>query len=169
MGQRSSSRRQTGRSPRARTASTRPRSISFLTTFCTAPPLRLGVSIAQWSSRCEAADRTIHWVSVSLVADMVGILRCCGATLAPSPPQPRFGIKPAGQDPGEAVTPGRRHYRSVRSRMPVLSATIIDAVFGAPVSEVPAVGDCSILLITVWLPVRVLPAPPRSPDQCGFP
>jgi hypothetical protein len=30
-------------------------------------------------------------VSVSLVADMVGILRCCGATLAPSPPQPRFG------------------------------------------------------------------------------
>jgi len=27
---------------------------------------------------------------------MVGILRCCGATLAPSPPQPRFGIEPAG-------------------------------------------------------------------------
>src|SRR6266536_532546 len=37
---------------------------------------------------------------------MVGILRCCGATLAPSPPQPRFGIEPAGQDPGQAVTPG---------------------------------------------------------------
>src|SRR6266487_2869280 len=47
--------------------------------------------------------------------------------LAPSPPQPRFGIEPAGQDPGEAVTPGRRHYRSGRSRMPVLSATILDA------------------------------------------
>jgi hypothetical protein len=26
-----------------------------------------------------------------------------GRDLAPSPPQPRFGIKPAGQDPGEAL------------------------------------------------------------------
>jgi hypothetical protein len=49
-------------------------------TFCAAPSLRRGGSIAQWSSRCEAADRTIHWVSVS-VADMVGIFRCCGATI----------------------------------------------------------------------------------------
>src|SRR6266567_4092501 len=154
MRQRSSSRRQTGRSPRARTASTRPRSISFWTTFCAAPPLRLGGR----SSRCEAADRTIHWVSVSLVADMVGILRCRGATLAPSPPQPRFGIEPAGQDPGQAVTPGRRHYRSVRSRMPVLSATIFDAVFVRA-----GFGTCLLGTITVWLPVRVLPAPPRSP------
>ena len=38
-------------------------------------------------------------------------------------------------------------YRSVRSRMPVLSATIFDAG----------------LITTVWLPVRVLPAPPRTP------
>ena len=45
MGQRSSSCRQTGRSPRARTASTRPRSSSFFTTFCAAPPLRRGGSI----------------------------------------------------------------------------------------------------------------------------
>jgi hypothetical protein len=49
--------------------------------------------------------------------------------LAPSLPQPRFGIEPAGQDPGQTITPGRRHYRSVRSRMPVLSATIFHAVF----------------------------------------
>src|SRR6266498_2379853 len=82
----------------------------------------------------------------------------CGATLAPSPPQPRFGIKPAGQDPGETVTPGRRHYRSVRSRMPVLSATIFDAVFVRA-----GFGTCRLGLITVWLPVRVLPAPPRTP------
>ncbi len=82
---------------------------------------------------------------------MVGILRCCGATLAPSPPQPRFGIEPAGQDPGPAVTPGRRHYRSVRSRMPVLSATIFDAV-----SVRAGFGTCRLGLITVWLPVRVL-------------
>ena len=74
------------------------------------------------------------------------------------PPQPRFGIEPAGQDPGQAVTPGRRHYRSVRSRMPVLSATIFDAVFVRA-----GFGTCPLALITVWLPVRVLPAPPRSP------
>src|SRR6266480_3311155 len=157
MAQPSSSPRQTGRSPRARTASTRPRSISFLTTFCAAPPLRRDGSIAQWSSRCEAADRTLHWVSVS-VADMVRILRCGGATLAPPPPQPRFGVEPAGQDPGQAVTPGRRHYRSVRSRMPVLSATIFDAVFVRA-----GFGTLRLGLITGWLPVRVLPAPPRSP------
>jgi integrase-like protein len=77
----------------------------FLDDLLRAPPLKRGGSIAQWSSRCEAAERTIHWVSVSLVADMIGILRCWGATLAPSPPPPRFGIKPAGQDPGEAVQP----------------------------------------------------------------
>jgi hypothetical protein len=34
---------------------------------------------------------------------MFGILRHCGATRAPSPPQPRFGTQPAGQDPGEAL------------------------------------------------------------------
>src|SRR6266567_9279266 len=63
-----------------------------------------------------------------------------------------------GQDPGQAVTPGRRHYRSVRSRMPVLSATIFDAVFVRA-----GFGTCLLGLITGWLPVRVLPAPPRSP------
>ncbi len=89
---------------------------------------------------------------------MVRILRCGGATLAPPPPQPRFGVEPAGQDPGQAVTPGRRHYRSVRSRMPVLSATIFDAVFVRA-----GFGTLRLGLITGWLPVRVLPAPPRSP------
>ena len=54
--------------------------------------------------------------------------------------------------------PGRRHYRSVRSRMPVLSATIFDAVFVRA-----GFGTCRLGLITVWLPVRVLPAPPRTP------
>src|SRR6266536_3354476 len=56
-----------------------------------------------------------------------------------------------GQDPGQAVTPGRRHYRSVRSRMPVLAATIFDAVFVRA-----GFGTCLLGLITVWLPVRVL-------------
>src|SRR5438128_5752066 len=81
---------------------------------------------------------------------------------APSPPQPRFGIEQAGQDPGQAVTPGLRHYRSVRSRMPVLSASIFDAAFGALDPELAAVGDGSMLLITVWLPVRVLPCSPSG-------
>src|SRR6266496_861597 len=54
--------------------------------------------------------------------------------------------------------PGRQHYRSVSSRMPVLSATIFDAVFVRA-----EFGTCRLGLITVWLPVRVLPAPPRSP------
>jgi hypothetical protein len=45
----------------------------------------------------------------------------------------------------------RRHYRSVRSRMPVLSATIFDAVFVRA-----GFGTCRLGLITVWLPVRVL-------------
>jgi hypothetical protein len=114
---------------------------------------RLGISPVcrrRWSRSLGVYPR--------VVADMVRILRCCGATLAPSPPQPRFGIEPAGQDPGQAVTPGRRHYRSVRSRMPVLSATIFRAVFVRA-----GFGTCGLGLITVWLPVRVLPAPPRSP------
>src|SRR6266498_2937018 len=71
---------------------------------------------------------------------------------------PASASKPAGQDPGQAITPGRRHYRSVRSRMPVLSATIFDAVFVRA-----GFGTCRLGLITVWLPVRVLPAPPRTP------
>jgi hypothetical protein len=62
--------------------------------------------------------------------------------LAPSLPQPRFGIEPAGQDPGQTITPGRRHYRSVRSRMPVLSATIFHAVFwGRRIRNLPAGAD----------------------------
>jgi hypothetical protein len=135
----------------------RPRSISFLTTFCAAPPLRLGGSIAQWSSRCEAADRTIQWVSVSLVADMVGILRCCGATPRAVTTAAPLRHRAGGAGSRTSVTPGRRHYRSVRSRMPVLSATIFDAVFVRA-----GFGTCRLGLITVWLPVRVLPAPPRS-------
>src|SRR6266536_2467408 len=153
-GQPSSPPRQTGRSPRARTASTRPRSISFLTTFCAAPPLRRGGSIAQWSSRCEAADRTIHWVSVSCRRhgrDPPVLRRDPRAVTTAAPLRYRAGG-------GQAVTPGRRHYRSVRSRMPVLSATIFDAVFVRV-----GFGTCRLGLITGWLPVRVLPAPPRSP------
>src|SRR6266536_5046375 len=85
---------------------------------------------------------------------MVGILRCCGATLAPSPPQPRFGLVPAGQDPGQAVTPGT-------TTLPLGSQQNASPFCDHLVRA--GSGTCRLGLITVWSPVRVLPAPPRSP------
>jgi hypothetical protein len=58
--------------------------------------------------------------------------------------------------------PGRQHYRSVRGRMPVLSA-IIFVIARAGSGNCRSLGDCSMPLITIWLQVRVLPAPPRIP------
>jgi hypothetical protein len=108
-------------------------------------------------SRCEAADRTIHWVSVS-VADMVGILRCCGATSrrhyrSPASASSRRGRIPDKQSPQDDDTTARFAAECQSflrpSSMPCL---------WAPDSELAGWG-----LITAWLPVRVLPAPPRSP------
>jgi hypothetical protein len=50
--------------------------------------------------------------------------------------------------------PGRQHYRSVRGRMPVLSAIIFCDCAGR--RNCRSLGDCSMPLITIWL-VRVLP------------
>jgi len=58
---------------------------------------------------------------------------------------------PGAQRKIEIAQPCERHYRSIRSRMPVLSATIFDAVFVRA-----GFGTCRLGLITVWLPVRVL-------------
>jgi hypothetical protein len=102
MGPLSWSRRQTGRSPRARTSSISPRSTSFFTTFCAAAPFRRGGSITQRSARRAAPDRTIFWVSVSFVADICGILRVCGTaatTAAPLRRQRRRGRIPEKPSP----------------------------------------------------------------------
>jgi len=115
--------RQTGKSPRARTSSMRPRSTSFFMILCAAAPFRRGGSITQRSPRWAAAERTICWVSVSFVADMCGILRGLRRE-PPPPPQPHFGAGAGGAGSRRSAPPGRQHYRSVRRRKPVLSAII---------------------------------------------
>ena len=141
QGQPSSSPRQTGRSPRARTASTRPRSSSFWTTFCAAPPLRRGGSIAQWSSRCEAADRTLH----------LGLGEC--RRHSQDPPVLR-------RDPRAGTTAAPLRHRAGGAgslEKPVTRARTPTLPLGSQQNASPF---CDHLwmpgLITVWLPVRVL-------------
>src|SRR5262249_10215887 len=56
----------------------------------------------------------------------------------PPPPQPRFGASAGGAGSRRSPPPGRQHYRSVRSRMPVLSAIIFDALLRASDPKMPA-------------------------------
>jgi hypothetical protein len=74
-----SSRRQTGSEPPAAISSIKPSPRSLRTTLWEAAPFRLGPSLMAWSSRCEAADKSTSWVSVSFIWDLRsvcdGILR----------------------------------------------------------------------------------------------
>src|SRR5215211_6113368 len=85
-------RRQTGSEPLAQTSSIRPSVRSLRTSFCAAPPFRLGASSMPLSSRCEAADSSTRWVSVSFI----GILLRSVTAPAPSPPKPRTGENAGG-------------------------------------------------------------------------
>jgi hypothetical protein len=59
------------------------------------------------SSRCEAADRMMSCVSVSLA---IGILRCLGSASFAPPPQPHLG--PAAGGAGSRSAPGARNGHS---------------------------------------------------------
>jgi hypothetical protein len=98
--------------------------------------------------------------------------------LAPSPPQPRFGIEPAGQDPGrqspqddDSTARFAAECQSFlrASWMPGLITVWLPVrVLSAPTMQFCANPEFPVSAeyprsITVWLPVRVLPAPPRSP------
>src|SRR5208337_3136919 len=67
----SSSRRHTGSEPPAGTSSISPSRRSLPPALLAALPLRLGARTMAPSSRCEAADSSTSWVSVSFI----GILR----------------------------------------------------------------------------------------------
>jgi hypothetical protein len=102
IGPLSSSRRQTGSEPPARTSSSRPARTSLSTTLraTSRPP---AVQLRE-SSRCEAADRMTSCVSVSLA---IGILRWgwCGVVAA-NHHSPTLAMQPAGQDPEARPVPG---------------------------------------------------------------
>jgi len=59
---------------------------------------------------------------VALQVSAFEILRSVRGSVAPHHRSPIAAIKPAGQDPGAPMAPRiEEHYRSVRSRKPVLS------------------------------------------------
>jgi hypothetical protein len=82
-------------------------------------PFKVRGSSAPRSSRCEAADRMMSCVSVSLG---IGILHCVGAaSFAATTTAPPWPFSRRGRIPRCYSRPERSHYRSVRMRMPVLS------------------------------------------------
>jgi hypothetical protein len=63
--------------------------------------------------------------------------------MQPAPPGPYKAVTvmlPPPQSDPRAAAPGRRHYRLVRSRMPVLSGSVFDAVFVRADSELAGWG-----------------------------
>ena len=103
----------------ARTSSSRPARMSLLTTFRATSPLTFAGSSTPRSSRCEAADRMMSCVSVSLA---IGILRwVAAASFAATTTAPPRPCSRRGRIPRRASCPERSHYRSVHGRMPVLS------------------------------------------------
>jgi hypothetical protein len=95
----SSARRHAGSEPPAETSSISPSRSSLPTTLPAAPPLRFGARTTAPSSRCEAADRSTSWVSVSFI----GILRSVGDGVSRRHHRsPALAEKPAGQDPRNA-------------------------------------------------------------------
>src|SRR6266516_19087 len=120
----SSSRRQTGSEPRAWISSVNPSVKSLPTTLWAAPPFRFAASSIQRSSRCEAADRSTSWVSVSFMGSSVRLATALRAvtTKAPQWRESRRGRIP---ERGHATSSGEPHYRSARTEMPVLSGIIL--------------------------------------------
>jgi len=78
-------RRQTGSAPRAGISSTGPSLRSLPTTLWAAPPFRLGASSMAQSSRCEAADRSTSWVSVSFIGISVRLKTASRAVTTEAP------------------------------------------------------------------------------------
>src|SRR5258705_172383 len=93
IGPLSSSRRQTGSEPAARTSSSRLAQMSLSTAFRAASPSIFVGSSTPRSSRREAADRIMSCVSVSLD---IGILRWVAAASLPPPPRPHLGHAAGG-------------------------------------------------------------------------
>src|SRR6266478_5920042 len=119
IGPLSSSRRQTGSEPLARTSSSKPALISLSTTLRAALPLTFAGSSTPRSSRCEAADRMMSCVSVSFD---IGILRWVGAaSFAATTTAPPWPSSRRGRIPRRALRLEQAHYRSVGVGMPVLS------------------------------------------------
>jgi hypothetical protein len=88
----------------ARTSSSRPARMSLSTTFRAASPLMFAGSSTPRSSRCEAADRMMSWVSVSLA---IGILRWVGAaSFAATTTAPPLPCSRRGRIPRRALVPG---------------------------------------------------------------
>jgi hypothetical protein len=83
-----SSRRQTGSEPAARTSSSKPARMSLSAALRVASPLTFAGSSTPRSSRCEATDRLMSCVLLSLD---IGIRRWCGvgAATTTAPPRPR--------------------------------------------------------------------------------
>src|SRR5271166_5226762 len=81
--------------------------MSLSTTFRAASPLTFAGNSTPRSSRCEAADRMMSWVSVSLA---IGILRSLVRRRLPPPPQPHLGHAAGGA--GSRSAPGARNGHS---------------------------------------------------------
>ncbi len=77
--------------------------MSLSTAFRATSPLIFAGSSTPRSSRREAADRMMSWVSVSLD---IGILRRVVAASLPPPHSPTLAMQPAGQDPEARLAPG---------------------------------------------------------------
>src|SRR5229473_5352264 len=96
----SSSRRQTGIEPRARTSLTSPSVRSLATTLPAAPPVSFGEGSRARSSRCEAADRSNNWVSVNFTGSSIRLATTIAAVTTEAPqgrPSRQGRIQPQGQ------------------------------------------------------------------------